>query len=545
MSVKKPLVRAGLGLVVLGLVVLGPAGSAGAAPVGAATAAPAAGAAAPAEPTPLHTPLPAEITIPTLAAAATAACDPGGTNAGDTAAANALNPALTKDMRGNMSAYRASCARRVVQAVRERGLDRKAAVIAISAVIVETHLQNISEEIDHDSLGLFQQRASWGTAAQRLDPIWATNAFLSSMLSKYPNNSWMNANSDAEIGAVCQRVQVSAFPDRYATQVSDAKIIVDYLWTVSGGRPTGHVGHEVQDASGSWTGLRTLPGLAGAQYFDGPAVTVAGTPDGTSQVMAVGLNDLLYHNLRHADDGTWTGWRAVPGAGGAPNFAASVVTGAGLPDGSAQFLAVGKSNGLLYHTIRNADGTWTPWRSMPGAGGATNFAASKMSVAGLNDGTSQVIAIGINGLLYHNLRHIDGTWTGWQAMPGASGATSFGASDVAIANTTNGTTQVVAIGMNGLLYHNRRNADGTWAGWQAMPGNAGAANFGGPAVAIAGLPTGEARVTAIGITGGVYQNTHTNTGTWTDWTTVTTTKTLDIATTDTGQYTTQLVTITQ
>ena len=99
----------------------------------------------------------------------------------------------------------------VVAAVRARGLASRAAVIAITTVIVETHLQNISVEVDHDSLGLFQQRASWGTRQQRLDPTWATNAFLNRMLSLYPNNSWMTA----PIGEVCQAVQVSAFPSRW------------------------------------------------------------------------------------------------------------------------------------------------------------------------------------------------------------------------------------------------------------------------------------------------------------------------------------------
>jgi hypothetical protein len=62
-----------------------------------------------------HVPLPAEQTLGALAA--TAPCDPNGANAGDAALATRLNSVLTKDMRGYMSAYRASCARRVVQAV--------------------------------------------------------------------------------------------------------------------------------------------------------------------------------------------------------------------------------------------------------------------------------------------------------------------------------------------------------------------------------------------------------------------------------------------
>ncbi|WP_208761985.1 FG-GAP repeat domain-containing protein, partial [Microbispora hainanensis] len=154
-----------------------------------------------------------------------AACDPNGTTSTDAALAAQLNTTLRAKMRGYMSAYRVSCARMVIKAVRDRGLDARAAVIAITTTIVETSIQNISEAVDHDSLGLFQQRASWGTAAQRLNPTWATNAFLDKMLRLYPNNSWKTA----PIGEVCQAVQVSAYPDRYQAQAADAQIIVNTI----------------------------------------------------------------------------------------------------------------------------------------------------------------------------------------------------------------------------------------------------------------------------------------------------------------------------
>ncbi|MEU9837503.1 hypothetical protein AB0D67_38710 [Streptosporangium sp. NPDC048047] len=167
-----------------------------------------------------------------------AACDPNGATSADAALATQLNGTLRAKMRGYMSAYRVSCARMVIKAVHDRGLDPRAAVIAIATTIVETSIQNISEEVDHDSLGLFQQRASWGTAAQRLNPTWATNAFLDKMLRVYPNNSWKTA----PIGQVCQAVQVSAYPDRYQEQAADAQIIVNtVLPYVSGPKGTASI----------------------------------------------------------------------------------------------------------------------------------------------------------------------------------------------------------------------------------------------------------------------------------------------------------------
>src|SRR5690349_18727075 len=100
---------------------------------------------------------------PAMAAAyATKTC--GGVQPMDTALANRLNPLLNGKLRGYLTGYRMSCARRVVETVRGRGLARRAAAIAVTTTIVESTIENISEAVDHDSLGLFQQRASWGTA---------------------------------------------------------------------------------------------------------------------------------------------------------------------------------------------------------------------------------------------------------------------------------------------------------------------------------------------------------------------------------------------
>ncbi|MEV0389995.1 hypothetical protein, partial [Nonomuraea sp. NPDC050643] len=191
---------------------------------------------------------------------ATVACDPGGATPTDAVLASQLNSTLDDKMRGYMTAYRVSCARRVIEGVHERGLPKRAAAIAIATTIVESSIQNISEEVDHDSLGLFQQRASWGSRTQRLNPTWATNAFLDKMLRVYPNGGWRTA----PIGEVCQAVQVSAYPDRYQVEASDAQIIVNTIWpyidgphgvaSVYGVLPDGRLTYTSIDAA---TGERT------------------------------------------------------------------------------------------------------------------------------------------------------------------------------------------------------------------------------------------------------------------------------------------------
>lgn len=152
-------------------------------------------------------------------------CVAGGPTAADAATATRLNGVLQGSLKNNMTAYRVSCARAVIDAVQKRGLDERAAVIAITTTIVESTIENINQKLDHSSLGLFQQIDSWGTDTNRLNPSWATNAFLNAMEDFYPNGSWRTK----PIGDVCQGVQRSAFPDRYAAQAADAQRIVDEL----------------------------------------------------------------------------------------------------------------------------------------------------------------------------------------------------------------------------------------------------------------------------------------------------------------------------
>ena len=69
---------------------------------------------------------------------------------------------------------------------------------------------------DYDSVGLFQQRdnGAWGTVAQRMDPYESAKLFYRE-LSKF---DWQSM----EPGDAAQKVQRSAFPDRYAAKMDRA-----------------------------------------------------------------------------------------------------------------------------------------------------------------------------------------------------------------------------------------------------------------------------------------------------------------------------------
>ncbi|MFI6710691.1 FG-GAP-like repeat-containing protein [Nonomuraea sp. NPDC050478] len=241
----------------------------------------------------------------TAAAYQLAPCDPRGTTARDASLATQLNSTLNAKMRGYMSAYRVSCARMIIKAVRDRGLDLRAAAIAMTTVIVESSIQNISEKVDHTSLGLFQQLDSWGSAEQRLDPTWATNAFLNKMLRLYPNNSWRTA----PIGEVCQAVQVSAYPERYPQQAGDGQIIANTIWPYAGGGGTEGPAMMRDDGDGSmtiyrWTSSGSAFGRA-SDYTSG-GWTMANTGDrvASGDVDGDGKDDVVaaYQN----SDGTFS-----------------------------------------------------------------------------------------------------------------------------------------------------------------------------------------------------------------------------------------------
>ena len=95
-----------------------------------------------------------------------------------------------------LSPAQAVNARTVTAVAALRGGDR-AALIALMVALAESNLlvlanphdpagaayPNQGVGHDHDSLGLFQQRPAWGSAAQRMDPAASTNLFVEALLT--------------------------------------------------------------------------------------------------------------------------------------------------------------------------------------------------------------------------------------------------------------------------------------------------------------------------------------------------------------------------
>jgi len=156
----------------------------------------------------------------------------------------------------------------------QRGLPARAATIGIATALQESKLVNVTHG-DRDSLGLFQQRPSqgWGTAAQVVDPVHATNAFYDALV-KVPGYETMT------ITAAAQAVQRSAFPEAYAQHETQARAWASALTGWSTAALTCHL--RAPEAAG------TAEAFTARAQRDLGALTVApGTPDATGLPLVV------------------------------------------------------------------------------------------------------------------------------------------------------------------------------------------------------------------------------------------------------------------
>jgi hypothetical protein len=140
------------------------------------------------------------------------------------------------------SGSRLQHAKNVIDASRIFNGGEQGAIIGLITALVESNLQNyansnIPESLgyphdavgnDHYSAGIMQQQTGpfgtyWGTVAQVMDPKYAATRFFVEMVNKV--RDWRTA----DVAAVAQAVQVSAFPDRYISKLGEAVGLISQL----------------------------------------------------------------------------------------------------------------------------------------------------------------------------------------------------------------------------------------------------------------------------------------------------------------------------
>jgi len=109
----------------------------------------------------------------------------------------------------------------IVAVGQQRRVPGRGWVIAVATAMTESRLINTSTVTDHDSVGLFQQRpsAGWGTPDQLVDPVYASTKFYAALVKV---TGWQTM----PVTEAAQKVQRSAFPDRYAEFETDAEKVV-------------------------------------------------------------------------------------------------------------------------------------------------------------------------------------------------------------------------------------------------------------------------------------------------------------------------------
>ncbi|WNN95745.1 tape measure protein [Gordonia phage Fribs8] len=208
-----------------------------------------------------------------------------------------------------------------VAAVKSMKLPLDAAIIAVGTQLVESGIKmyanaSVPDSLkfphdavgsDHDSVGLYQQRqAGWGTLAERMSAFGSTKLFLNAMVKKFPN--WASMPK----GEVAQGVQVSAYPDRYATKMEEARQLLIGKFDRGGVVPPGislvenRLGRYEQAAvftPGQWDILQDLPGSGGGTTIDARTIiesmTVADWREAQKELKALGIRNQMRYSRSH------------------------------------------------------------------------------------------------------------------------------------------------------------------------------------------------------------------------------------------------------
>lgn len=121
----------------------------------------------------------------------------------------------------------------IVRQGKERGLSDEDIQSAVATALVESEMQNYANSnvagsvdlphdavgADHDSVGIMQQRQSWGSTEELMDPAKAIGKYYDA-LEQVPGREGMT------VGERAQAVQRSAFPGKYDERAGEAQQLI-------------------------------------------------------------------------------------------------------------------------------------------------------------------------------------------------------------------------------------------------------------------------------------------------------------------------------
>ena len=208
-------------------------------------------------------------------------------------------------------------ARAAVEVAKRRGLDGEqlthVLTTAYATALVESDLRNLPSRAnpaslafdydtypgggipagDHSSVGLFQQLDAWGPMSVRMDRRASTTMFLTGGRQGQPGLLDIPGWQTMPPGVLAQRVQVSAFPLRYAERVPRARAIAAVVLgtrTTSGGGSGTLASGLLSGGSGCELASSNAPTKIGKCPPANPAFERGLTPDGVA-ILRCGLGD--------------------------------------------------------------------------------------------------------------------------------------------------------------------------------------------------------------------------------------------------------------
>lgn len=138
---------------------------------------------------------------------------------------------------GRFDAEQLSIMRTAAQLADARRLPGRAKLVIAVTGFQESGIHNLTYG-DRDSLGWLQQRANWGTVAQRRNPAYAAGKFYDALVRV---RGW----ESMPLTRAAQAVQISAFPDAYAQHETAARALLVAIGNTSPiepCEPTGQAG---------------------------------------------------------------------------------------------------------------------------------------------------------------------------------------------------------------------------------------------------------------------------------------------------------------
>lgn len=117
-------------------------------------------------------------------------------------------------------------ARTILRVAGELDVPEKGGVVALATAMQESTLQNLDYG-DRDSVGLFQQRGTWGSFSDRTNPEKSTRMFFQGGQQGQDGLLDIDGWEGMSVAEAAQDVQESAFPGAYAKWEPMARDLVD------------------------------------------------------------------------------------------------------------------------------------------------------------------------------------------------------------------------------------------------------------------------------------------------------------------------------